>query len=561
MTWKHTYETIKEFIDTKTHFELLQDYYIDQDSLLRLKCKDCNKEIEINFRKLRQKVNNSKIINCDDCHKYNRQLETIKEYLECYGNGCVLIEKEYKNLFKDYLEFICPLCGEHFFNTYDVLKMRTYKICKTCSDKIIANKTRERAEIHNKNKPEKIKKGRGNVGYSYEQVLNFVNKTKCKLLSKEYINAQEPMEFTCEVDGCNETFITTYNIFKNSGRRKCRKHSYEEIGKKYIEDLGSELLSDTYINNSEKIQIRCLECNNSYPTTFANISSRKKLICPDCSRKLFGESILTPYNDVKSTIEKEGCLLLSKEYKGTNELLDILCSCGKHNFITSYTGFKNGKIKCDYCVGQIQWNYELISEFVKNNSTAKLLSTEYVNTHAKLSFECACGNQFTTSWHDFYDESRKKRHCNTCGSKEQIDNMRLLYEDVYNEIAESGCELISTEYVSVKDKLKIKCVLCGEKFTSTLSAFRKRNVKACQSCNKSMSAGERKFKELLELNNINFVTQHTYDDCKYKGKLRFDFLLIDYNYIIEVDGLFHFKSIPYFGGENKQHTINKNSIL
>ena len=49
--------------------------------------------------------------------------------------------------------------------------------------------------------------------------------------------------------------------------------------------------------------------------------------------------------------------------------------------------------------------------------------------------------------------------------------------------------------------------------------------------------------------DIDFIPQKTFDGCKYKNKLPFDFYLPDYNICIEFQGEQHYKSIEYFGGE------------
>ena len=55
----------------------------------------------------------------------------------------------------------------------------------------------------------------------------------------------------------------------------------------------------------------------------------------------------------------------------------------------------------------------------------------------------------------------------------------------------------------------------------------------------------------LEENNIKFDRQHRFDNCKYKRKLPFDFYLPKYNICVEYDGIQHFESIKYFGGDKK----------
>lgn len=71
-----------------------------------------------------------------------------------------------------------------------------------------------------------------------------------------------------------------------------------------------------------------------------------------------------------------------------------------------------------------------------------------------------------------------------------------------------------------------------------------------------MSTGERRIKEFLEKNNIEYKTEYKFDDCVFKKKLSFDFAVFKDNNLfclIEFDGKQHFKAISYFGGENALH--------
>ncbi len=71
----------------------------------------------------------------------------------------------------------------------------------------------------------------------------------------------------------------------------------------------------------------------------------------------------------------------------------------------------------------------------------------------------------------------------------------------------------------------------------------------CIKC--SFSKGENFIMNYMNDNNINYIHQYSFDDCKYKNKLKFDFYLPDYNICIEYDGEQHFRPIDYFGGNDR----------
>jgi len=68
----------------------------------------------------------------------------------------------------------------------------------------------------------------------------------------------------------------------------------------------------------------------------------------------------------------------------------------------------------------------------------------------------------------------------------------------------------------------------------------------CPKCNESK--GEKIIREILEKNNINIITQKTFNSCLYKRNLKFDFYLPNYNLCIEYDGIQHYKPNDFFGG-------------
>lgn len=81
----------------------------------------------------------------------------------------------------------------------------------------------------------------------------------------------------------------------------------------------------------------------------------------------------------------------------------------------------------------------------------------------------------------------------------------------------------------------------------------------CPSCNESK--GEREIAYLLDKNNINYKRQHTFEGCKNKKLLPFDFFIPLLNICIEYDGRQHFEAIDVFGGEEALRYIQHNDEI
>jgi len=103
-----------------------------------------------------------------------------------------------------------------------------------------------------------------------------------------------------------------------------------------------------------------------------------------------------------------------------------------------------------------------------------------------------------------------------------------------------------------KTKIKIICKNHGE-FTTTPNNHLRGS--GCPSC--GQSKGEDRIQKLLEENNIKFIKQHRFPDCKNIKPLSFDFYLLEYNTCIEFDGIQHFEPRIKFGGEEGYIKLQK----
>ncbi|MFH0334633.1 PDDEXK family nuclease [Clostridium perfringens] len=88
---------------------------------------------------------------------------------------------------------------------------------------------------------------------------------------------------------------------------------------------------------------------------------------------------------------------------------------------------------------------------------------------------------------------------------------------------------------------------CGHKPNWIIPSSLKRNH-GCPICDESK--GEKYVRIYLENNNIDFIQEYRFEDCRYKYTLPFDFYIPDNNLIIEFDGIQHYRENNYFRGNN-----------
>lgn len=197
--------------------------------------------------------------------------------------------------------------------------------------------------------------------------------------------------------------------------------------------------------------------------------------------------------------------------------------------------------KCEYL------NYELIEPFIyKNNNTI-------------LKLRCKKDNHIWKS--TYVNFIKKDRKCNICANKLRKINNSYTKEDIINkalDIHKNNYDYSLVIYNGIFNKIKIICNKCGKVFEQTPSSHIYNNS-GCPICNNSK--GEWKIRVFLEKNNIEYTSQKTFENCKLKRKLRFDFYLPKYNICLEYDGEQHYKNVKKWGGEKQLNLIKERDSI
>ena len=173
-----------------------------------------------------------------------------------------------------------------------------------------------------------------------------------------------------------------------------RKKLTIEYVRKYIESFGYKLLSIKYINSKTKMKFMCPKGHIFY-MTWANFQSGYR--CAECSRLLKSLNIKDLREQV--SIIAPGYKLLSTTYTNAQIKLEFMCDEG-HKFWMNWGNFQQGK-RCFECYRLSRClDIKDIRKYIKSFG-CKLLSTEYVNSAAKLKIECFGSHIFYMSWDGF----------------------------------------------------------------------------------------------------------------------------------------------------------------
>lgn len=115
---------------------------------------------------------------------------------------------------------------------------------------------------------------------------------------------------------------------------------------------------------------------------------------------------------VKKYFEDHGCQLLEDKYFNNRMLMRYTCCCGNESKI-KWTHFKNG-VRCKRCSNSVR-NLEEIKQFFEKQG-CELLSDEYKNRLSILRFRCFCGEIATTKWMIF-QKTKKCAKCGISNRK------------------------------------------------------------------------------------------------------------------------------------------------
>lgn len=247
------------------------------------------------------------------------------------------------------------------------------------------------------------------------------------------------------------------------------------------------------------------------------------------------------YDMVKEYIEKEGYILISKEYVRKRDKLKMICPYG-HEIELSFDCFHKG-VRCGEChrcnprIDRRQ-TIEEIRKVIEDVEGYTLLSKEY-DPRKKIKIRHSCGNEYEVRLNGF----KRGNRCPKCRLKETSEKMRIKKERVVNHIQAEGYKIISMDgFQKSQDKLKLECPR-GHVWDVSWNNFR--NGKRCSKCNDSK--GEVKIKKYLESNKIEYVQQYRFEDCRNAKPLPFDFYLPSQNICIEYDGKQHYELVNFSG--------------
>lgn len=166
---------------------------------------------------------------------------------------------------------------------------------------------------------------------------------------------------------------------------------------------------------------------------------------------------------------------------------------------------------------------------------------------------CDCGNYIYPTMNNL-----KRGHTTSCGCA-KIDYIESCKIDIVGK--KYGKLTVLEDITSKTDKRRmIRCLCdCGNEHICAITDITTGHTMSCGCLNKSK--GEMYIKEILDINNIEYIPQKRFKDCRNIKPLPFDFYLPTYNICIEYDGRQHFEPVKYWGGEERFNILKQNDSI
>ncbi len=285
--------------------------------------------------------------------------------------------------------------------------------------------------------------------------------------------------------------------------------------------------------------------------------------CPECFNEKRGDSQrLNKIDFAKRALGVHGNKYNYSlvDYKNNRTKVKIICpihgefeqspqkhldgqGCGKCGLISS--GNKQSETaRCEFVIKAKQihgdkYDYSLV-DYKNSNSKIKIICPEH------------------GVWEQRPNGHLNGKGCRSCSGYEKLTNEDFIRRA--KDVHDNKYDYSLIGYNNHYDKVRITCPVHGEFEQGAGSHLA---GVGCPEC--CESRGEREISSWLLRKKINFQKQKTFNNCKYKRQLYFDFYLPDYNICFEYDGKQHFEPVVYFGGEdafneNKKRDSFKNKF-
>lgn len=309
-----------------------------------------------------------------------------------------------------------------------------------------------------------------------------------------------------------------------------------------------------------KVEYECSTCRKIHLINFRgfmmNLEKNSKFICKSCItisvNKITNRKCIKHKKDKvdykKIIYDKFGIILLDDVIR-YRDYANFICEKHGEKKILLKNIIRTGCVECGLDKNIDIKQQKFIQKSIKiHNNKYDYSKVKYNGIHNYVIIICEKHGEFEQMPNNHLNGSG----CSYCNYKisnnDFIERCISIHSDKFN--------YDRVVYIGNDDYIEIGCKTHGyfnQKARIHLDGF------GCSKCKESI--GERKISNILDYNNIKYISQYRLDDCKNKLPLPFDFYLPELNICIEYNGIQHYEPVEYFGGDKAFEYRKKNDKI
>ena len=361
----------------------------------------------------------------------------------------------------------------------------------------------------------------------------------------EYMGVDTPILHGCLMHDV-EWMTCPKSILRGCGCKQCGIEKSSNARRKTHEQYTRDLkivnpninVIESYKGANIPIAHRCKIDGYIWRITPANVLYGKG--CSRCAGniKKTHEEYVNEVAIINSNIEVLGV------YVGANIPIAHRCKIDGYIWEVTPSAIYRGR-GCPCCANHIKKTHEeYVNEVAVANANVKVVG-RYINYATPLLHKCLIHN---VEWMAHPSSILHGCGCEEC-RKEKIGNKLRKPQEKYElEVAMMNPDIeVVGIYINANTPILHRCRMDGYEWLAAPA-----NILygyGCPRCNES--SGERRVRQWLDKNNIQYEYQKPFEDCRDINLLPFDFYLEEHNIVIEYQGEQHYRPIEYFGGKIK----------
>lgn len=317
-----------------------------------------------------------------------------------------------------------------------------------------------------------------------------------------------------------------------------RKKTHEEFINQ-IKNINPNIkIISQYKRTNDYVECECIKCGHTWSAFPHNLL--KGHGCPLCSKKKNSDTKSKSNDEFISELKEVNKYIIPLDkYVRNNIKIRCVCSICGYEYMVVPSSLLNG-YGCPRCSKKERYTTETFIEKLRTINPNIEILDGYKNSFTKVKCRCKeCGNE----WNARPGNLLFGTGCPVCSgvAKYTTDSFAEKLFEINNNI-----EIIG-EYKNMDTKIAYRCKSC-DNINEASPRNLLHNLRGCPYC--ASSKGEKRIREFLNDNNIEYIAQYRFDDCKDIYTLPFDFFIPNCSIVIEYDGIQHFETVDLWGGEN-----------